>query len=350
MGREQTFVERKLRADITLSPESTYAFYDKSGNKVTSHEISVSLPMNVSMQAPGLPTMDSATIRIYGMNQEDMGALSYLNYLDVYMIHTSSIKIIDEGNDLTVYAGNIRSAIPNYSEAPNVYIDIYCISGLFAANAVLSPYSVSGTVPVSTLIKNVIAQYNKEVSGSVSIPQYSFEDWVNNPTEEIECGYFSGSLMEQINQIRQTIAGTRLQIVVSNNTIYLSNDSFTTGNKTRPIWFLRSYFRSDGDESFYPLAEENGNAPAQTEDPDSPIIGYPKFEQYGISVQTLFLSGILIGDSVQVDSLVPRVSLDLVDGANYMVMNFSHSLSSRIPGNGAWFTTLSLIPIKSPQQ
>ena len=33
MGKGQTFVERRLRAIVTLSPDSTYSFYSDGKNK-----------------------------------------------------------------------------------------------------------------------------------------------------------------------------------------------------------------------------------------------------------------------------------------------------------------------------
>ncbi len=350
MGKGQTFVERRLRAIVTLSPDSTYSFYSDGKTKATTKTRSFSLPMRVDIQAPGLPSMDTATIRIYGMSEDDMSALSYLNYIDTYAINLSSITIVNEENEDLIFVGNIRSALPNYSEAPNVFIDIYAFSGLFAANAVLSPYSVSGTVPVSDLIKDVIDQYNTEVSGKSEIPQFSLVNLVGETKEAVDCPYLSGSLISKINQLNSIISNTRLQITLGqNNTVYFSTRSFVYVNEKRPIWFLRSFYPAGWEDRELETPDfenpENVTVTERFENPDSPIIGYPKFEEYGVSIQCLFLSGLLAGDLVNVFSLIPRVSIDTTDGANYRVLTFSHSLSSRIPGDGAWFTTLKLLPI-----
>ena len=63
------------------------------------------------------------------------------------------------------------------------------------------------------------------------------------------------------------------------------------------------------------------------------MVGYPALNSKGMAVRTLFNPQIRLGGAVRVESSLPMAT------GEFTVFNFSHALSSQLPG-GPWFTNL----------
>ena len=339
-----TFIERKLKVVVQLTPKSSFGFGGTSGEDAVRVK-KFRLPTEATVNVAGLPAMDEATIKIYGMAPEDMEALSFFNFLDRFVVTPSQVAVFAENGDgeadTLVYAGDIRVATPDYNSAPNASITIFGMTGQFMASAVSSPYSAPGNLPLSEMIKSILGEYN-ELSGQ----DWNVVDVAKRDLPELRDVYLQGSTLAKVNAINDLLEDSRIRVVLQNGTIYLTTRQMANREESSNIYRLRSVFGNNGN-----LLNMVDGAVVQVDNAtyDSPIIGYPEFEDWGIAVKSLYLPNVLVNDRVQVDSIVPRVALE--GGNYYRVLTFRHSLSSRMTTPGDWFTTLHLThPQKGAQR
>lgn len=227
-------------------------------------------------------------IKIYGMEQADMNALSILAW-EVLGVDRNTISVFagDEESGMTmVFGGQIANAWADYSVAPDTCLVIDAKAGYVDQITEALPSSYLDDVEISVVMKALADEMgytfnNKGVSGKIT------------------SRYFSGTLMKQARAIAEH-AGIAM---------------FVDGN------------------SLTIMPEENGiidQVEIPVISPETGLIGYPTYNKNGICINTLFNPSIEYRGKINIEN-----TLDIING-EWLVISLSYNLESEKP-NGAWF-------------
>lgn len=274
------FTQKIIKVQLTLQ-------YGKFGNGTNSVIID-NLPIKVEVKRAGLPALDDAKVTILGLSRDLMESITFLNYRNLF-INMNRIDIFagDETGLDPVFSGEITSAIPNFNNAPSINMEIKAITGYSSNIKAVPPLSIKGNIPVSQLCEKIAKESgfdfrNKGVNVIASNP------------------YLKGSNITKLKNIAQTY---RIGMTIENKIV-----------------------------TIYPL---NGSS-AQlvlTISGDNGLIGYPSFTQNGIECKVMFAPAVSIGQKIQINSVIPKVS------GTWWVYSLSHVLEANIP-NGRWETDI----------
>lgn len=228
-------------------------------------------------------------LRVWGMDSSKMNRLAKVGRLANSA--ESNRVFVDAGsgkNVTNVFQGSIYRAWVDFNGVPDVCLNVEAAAGWLEAVKPAVPISYRGGVDAADVLRDLAGKLgaafeNNGVSGVM----------LSNPA-------LSGSVWDQVVAVAQA-AGIEF--------------SFDRG--TFSIWPRGGHRRGDP----MPVSAETG------------LVGYPRFNDTGISLQTLFQPGISTGQLIQVQSdLKPACG-------SWRVNMLSHNLSAEIPG-GPWFTNL----------
>ena len=276
-----SFIEKKLEIRLTLKKGN---FFGKGNTKIIKE-----LPATIDLNKGGFPSRDSAKIRIYGMLQSDMEALTFLSFRPLES--TQSIVSVYAGTDedmALVFMGDVTSAKPVFDSAPNVFFEIEAITGYYAGLVAVSPYTFKGDIPISSVLTELCnkigCSFINENKSSIS---------AKNPCLE-------GTGIQQIIQLAKEY---KLNIVLDGDLLVWRNEK---GGKIVRV-----------------LSKESG------------MFDYPSFNNNGLSVKCEYMS-CMLGDTIQVNSIVPRAS------GKWKIIGISHSLGYLI-ADAPWLTSLDCV-------
>lgn len=291
---QTSFTDKQLKFTLILSPENTNAVFPMTGSNTL--VISNCRAACQIQTVPLVPTR--ACVKIYGMRQQDMNALTVIFFNSAQKIVFNSLIIEqNSGQGWTqVFSGMITDAQPRYRSQPNVFFDIQALTGYQHQIAPVPPISFRGTVPVDTIAKQL-----------ASAMDYSY---INaGVTANVTNGYFPGTNMDQLNRLCQM---SRTQYVIAGDTLYI-----------------------------YPNGQFVPSIPMLQLSPQSGLDGYPELEKFGLVITSLFNPTLAAGGRVQV------VGSD-VPNANGIWSPFmvDHALEANLPG-GQWHTVSQCLPVKS---
>lgn len=242
------------------------------------------VPMSVNVGKSGLPAMNNANIKIDGLSRELLQQLTFLSFRTL-QVNRNTITIVAE--DSIAFQGEITSAFPDFSNAPQVGIKIEAITGYSQKVIAVSPYSLKGSIPVSSIARTI-----SEKAG------FSFVDkgvniQATNP-------HIQGSYVQQLTKLSETYDfGLTIE---------------------------------DGTVTIFPI--EGKSSKVQVElSKDGGLIGYPSFNQNGIQFKSQYISGVSIGDVITIKSVLPSAS------GRWVVSSINHNLTFDVP-SGEWSTTI----------
>jgi hypothetical protein len=283
-------IQRAITVIITAAPNSGVTFGPNKQNTLTLAGYRVS----ATVDYPGGASQVSAQVSIYGMNLSDMNTLASLGQFN-YQSNLNQISILagdaESGMSL-VFQGTLQAAFPNFSAAPKVSFDMTAFGFYDIMLTPVPPASFGGAANAATIMAQFAAQagYSFENSGVSAV--------LSNP-------YFSGTLGQQIKACARA---ANINFVLD----------FTGGVKTLAIW------------------PKNGvrSGPIASIGPQTGMIGYPHYSNYGIDVDMLFNPNLVFGGQLQVaSSLAPA-------NGTWAIYSISHQIESVTPG-GDWMTTAS---------
>ncbi|USA53878.1 hypothetical protein NDN13_01410 [Acinetobacter sp. C32I] len=227
-------------------------------------------------------------IKIYGMKQADMNALSILAW-EVLGVNRNTISVFagdEESGMAMVFGGQIANAWADYSVAPDTCLVIDATAGYTDQIKAALPSSYLDDVEISAVMKTLADSMG-----------YSFSN--KGVQGRITSRYFSGTLMKQARAIAEH-AGIAMFIE---------------------------------DDSLIIMPEENGvidQAEIPVISPSTGLVGYPTYNKNGICINTLFDPRIQYRGRIKLEN-----TLDIVNG-EWLVISLSYQLESEKP-NGAWF-------------
>ena len=272
------FSIKTIQIAVTLGKGS----FSEGGNTKTIE----GLACEASIQKPGLPEKNSATVKIWGLKYEDMAELTMLAFKPLESQHNLiAVKAGEQGGSLAlVFQGEVTSAYADFNAAPDVCMEFEADSGSYPQQIAAPVATVKGEAKADQLF----AQYAKEAG-------YTYRN--EGVTGSVQNAWFPGSPVDKMAKLARDI-GCELLI-------------------------------DDGEVIVLPAGQaRKGNAVLLAK--DTGLIGYPTFTQDGISCRCLFNPDLVYGGLIKVESIVPRAS-----GA-WKITKLTHSISAYVPGGGNW--------------
>lgn len=280
--KANSYVERALSFKFELGKGS----FGTSGDNTVKIN---SLRAHVTVLKNGFPSMNSAEMRIYGLDPQVMNAISTLGSpRPMERLNTVSVYAGDSVNGLSlVYTGTVQDAWQNFNGQPDTFLEVQSFVSTFDATKPVPPISFPGSADVATMFAGLATQAGR-----------AFEN--NGVQVTLANPYFAGTTLSQAHDLARA-----------------ANIEFHDDGSTFAIWPKDS---TRG--GVIPLIGEN-----------SGMIGYPDFTSQGIRIRTVYNPNILFGGQVKVET-----TLKQAQGIWY-VNKVSYSLTSRIT-NGPWQTEI----------
>jgi hypothetical protein len=183
-----------------------------------------------------------------------------------------------------VFQGEITGAFADFNACPDVSMRFEADSGGYAQQIALPPLTVSGEVPAERLFSRFSAEAG-----------YTFVN--EGVTASVSDAWFPGSPVARAEKLAHD---TGCELIIDDGAII-----------ALPAGKARS-----------------GNAVLLTR--DTGLIGYPTFNQDGISCRCLFNPDLSYGGLIKVESIVPRAS------GVWRITKLTHSIAASVPGGGDW--------------
>lgn len=287
-----SFLRRRLVATITLAAST----FDGSANTLTlpapgTEQAPVGFRISASVQKAGGVSMGTARIRIWGLTPAQMNACAQLAFHPL-SVPNNTIALADGAGSL-VFSGTILQAWPDYSQSPDVCLDVQAMTGYFAKLNPVPPSSYQGAADsagaMSTLATAMgfAAEDNYALSGQAA-PK------VSNP-------YLPGSAMQQAQALAQ-MAGMDLYV-------------------------------DDGTLAFTPKGQARQTLAVPMVSKDTGLAGYPAVDKMGINFECLYNPAVRFGRLVQLVTLVPQAT------GTWRCVSIAHELESEVP-DGQWFSNV----------
>lgn len=285
----QTFTEKQLRFTFTLG---TNARFQGHNNTL----VITGLRATADIVFPGPPSFPTANVRIWGMKQSDMTALTGLTF-QVLTYQRNSIQI--EANSgqgwTTVFEGQIVIGRPDFDSAPDVFFEVEAQTLGYDLLNPATPTSFPQATSFSQVLKTIVLKMSKDfddgsVGGSFSGPVY-----------------FAGTPAEQLR-----IAARKAGLVYYTDRIGVVEIGEPGVPRNVPRWILT---------------------------PTSGLVGYPRLDSVNlISVLAVFNPALRFGAPLRIQFSDQR-------GANgdWVIYDCRHALSSLMP-DGPWFTRMTAQP------
>ncbi len=297
-----SYTIKQLRITFTLSNGTN--FIDKNNKLVLAN-----LRAEASIRGGMLPSFPDATLRVYGMLQQDMNRLAALTF-QPQGVNPNEVQIeADSGNGFTtVFSGQIYSAFTDYNAAPEVPLVVQArVLGLQAMSPAQATSYPAGT-DVVTIVSSIAVKMG-----------FSFQnDGVEGIT--LSSPYFPGTLAQQLTD------------VCSHAGIDYYNDLINGVVIIAPHGQPRTLPK-------FSLSKANG------------LVGYPAVDSQGLlQVRSQFnpafrLGGVveITGSDVVIDEKQTQQTVLQRANGNWQIYDLVHTLES-LKFGGAWFSDMGLFP------
>lgn len=288
-----SFTAKRLRVTMILAG-SNAVFPGTDSNTLTLENMRVS----ASVQAV-VRLATQAEIRIYGMQQKDMNAMSVIwANPPVVLNHLVILEANNTGREdgwVQVFKGTVTEAQPDYRAAPDVSFSILAQTGYSVQINPVPPTSYPFEVDIGVAAGDIIERMG---------PPWTYVDGgadgvLTNP-------YFSGTLWDQLAQA----------CAAANADFYIQGDEIL----------------------IVPFGKPRDTSPAVVLSAETGLIGYPMFERSGLMVSALFDPVFSCGVPIEIQSQVPSAS------GRWFPYSIAHALESRVP-RGRWFSQLQCLRV-----
>lgn len=270
-----TYKKRSLKFQFTLKSGK----FDEDGNDILTIN---NIKAEIEVGAFGGVSGTTLEAKVYGLSKDNMALLSYKG-IQINNPDQNMVKVW--ADDEPIFFGAIMSCYADMNQMPDAPL-IISASATGIGQLVRCPdFSVKGTLKVSEIISSIAKSIGFTVIDS-------------GVTSTVENPFYTGNAVEQITKCAHD-AGIEKDIRMG--VIY--------------IWPQGG----DLDAVMPYVSPENG------------LIGYPIFNNYGVTFQCTYSNLITIGRRVKLKTSIPNM-----DGT-YAVAGAVHYLSSWIEG-GPWIT------------
>lgn len=251
------------------------------------------LRVSANIVKAGMPSADSANIRIWGLTRSLMNQLTRLGKpLDTARNNVITLSAGDDvGGMSQVFQGNINQSYGDFNDPPSAALNINCISGQFDAAKPVPALSFPGSANVAVMMQQIAASMNKGFKNSgVSVV--------------LSNTYLPGTAIDQM----KTLA-TAADINVDPN--------------SGPLGAVVEIWPRNGNRG--------GAIPKVS--PQSGLVGYPTFSDRGCGVRVLYRPGFVYGGRFELESSA------IIGTKTWNIATLEYELESELPG-GKWFMNI----------
>ena len=255
--------------------------------------------MTVDIDKSGIPAMNRAQIRIYGLSDSLMNQLSTVGRVPTFT-KNNVVNVqagTDSSNQALVFSGAIQYAWPDFGGSPEVSFNITALTGLLQFLKPVQPSSYPGPTDVATIMADLAGQMG-----------YAFE---NNGVSGI---MLSSPYLPGTARAQAIAAATAADI-------FLVIDDDPTGNAAGTLAILP---KTGVRATTVPLIS-----------PSTGMVGYPYYVGPAqIGVRTLFNPGLWFMGNIKIEDSVNATANGL-----WRVTQLTHKLSCQYP-DGDWFSEI----------
>jgi hypothetical protein len=242
-----------------------------------------------------------AVVQIWGMKPEDMAKLSTLGLsAGIFTKNLISIQAGDQASDnySEVFSGGIFSARINYNAMPDVSLELICYATINEQMQSIPGTSAAGSSNVAAMLQGICASCS---------PPLNF---INNGVTAVLANHaVGGSPAQQIKDI-----------CLAAGICYVMQPAGTL-----TIW----------------PRDKNRDGTIISISPETGMVGYPEYREYGIDVAMLFNPEVEVGRQITIQTSIPPPgkSNPPIPGlpGTFYINTVAHDLSAELPG-GPWFT------------
>lgn len=296
-----SYTIKQLRITFTLSNGANF----NAGNDKL---VLANLRAEAIIKGGMLPSYPDATLRVYGMLQQDMNQLAALTF-QPQGVNPNNVQIeADSGNGFTtVFSGQIYSAFTDYNGAPEVALVVQArVLGLQAISTAQAT-SYTGGTDVATIVSAIAAKMG-----------FSFQN--NGVSAQLSNPYYPGTLTQQLSDVCDD-AGIDLYTDQIDGVIVIS-----------PHGMPR-------------------NTPRYSLSPTTGLVNYPTVDSQGLlKVRSQFnpafrLGGVITieGSDVVIDQNQTQQTILQRANGTWQVYDLVHTLEA-LKFGGAWFSDIGLFP------
>lgn len=274
----ESFSIKTIRLEITLGKGQ----FSEGGNT----RVIEGLACEVSVTKPGLPEKNSATIKVWGLKYDAMAQLTTLASRPLeYTRNLVSIWAGDLDSELAlVFSGEVTIGFADFNAAPDVCMQFEAETGIYPQQIAEPVITTQGPATADALFSQFSAAMG-----------YTFKN--EGLTTQVNNGWYPGSPLDKALKLSRDINC--------------------------------ELFIDDGAVIVMPAGQaRQGNATLLSK--STGLIGYPTFNQDGISCRCIFNPDLSYGGLIKVESIVPRAT------GTWRITKLSHSLSAYTPGGGNW--------------
>lgn len=279
-----SFTQKILQVSIVKGSGT----FDAGGNT----KIFSQLRVKADIEKEGHPSKNKARLKIYGMKQEDMNALTTLSFKPMAVQKNTIQVMAGDSNGMQVaFQGDITESWEIYRTPPDLYLHVAALSGYYPSIAAVVPKSFKGAVSVVSIMANLASQMN-----------LAFEN--NGVTTVLSKPYLWGAPFQQASAVA---AAANIEFGIDDGVLFIA-----------------------------PRGKERaGTAPLISS--KTGLKEYPTFDKKGIQLECLFNPAIQYGGLVEVKSVIPMAC------GLWRVHKLRHDLESETPG-GRWISHISASP------
>lgn len=270
-----TYKKRSLKFEFKLK---SGAFDDKGNDTLTIDNVKA----EVEVGAYGGVSGSTLECRLFGLSLEMMAKLSYKG-IQLDGTQQNLLKVWADGK--IIFFGSITNCFADFNQMPDAPLIISGNATGYEQSIPASPFSASGSVDVADIISSIASGIGYSVVNS------GVNYKISNP-------YFDGNPIEQIRKVAKAAGinfDPRMGVIF--------------------IWP-----QTGAVDDVKPLIS-----------PQTGLLGYPVFSNFGVTFQCTFSDLIIIGRRCQIETSLPNAS------GTYTITAATHHLSSWTEG-GPWIT------------
>lgn len=245
---------------------------------------------------PGLPQKNTAKIRIFNVPREDMEQAASLAFKPL-QVARNRVRVLagDEEHGLTLaFTGDVTSAVPDFSSAPDPAFVIDAIEGYVGSVTPAANMTRQGEVEAADLFSELAASMG-----------YTFVN--RGVSVKLRNVALRGGDMEKAQRLAKA---ARCELIIDDGEMIImpAEGLREDAGGTTPIW-----------------SENSG------------MFGYPSFSQQGISASGIYEPKLKMGGPLRIESIVPKAS------GLWKVSSLSHTLQANYYGANAWDSAVEAV-------
>lgn len=248
------------------------------------------LPIEVRISKTKIPAGYSASINIYGISKQKMDSITTIGWKTGMIDEITVCVYANDGDgEHLLFQGQVMSALPNYSNAPDVCISITACAGAFHnIKTDVPPSSVLGeNVPAPKLFEKICNDYGVTL--------------INKGVKDVYCGknprIDGDGLTTRISKAAKAYG---IDFFINNNsvTIYKKGSKDYIGQKEKLKWDSKDY------------------------------IGYPSFNNAGIELK---FDRVMFALELGNIFIIKNSNIDLANDT-WFITKITYDLSTRLGG------------------